>query len=74
MLRLITLAGDFVAEDVWWRLVQIITNNVSIQLYAAKKVYAAVSHAGHIHETVLKVASQVLGEFSDLLVKEGAAT
>ena len=38
MLRLIFLAGDFVAQDVWWRIVIIVTNNPAVQPYAVKRV------------------------------------
>ena len=36
ILKLITLAGDFVAEDIWHRVIQIITNNENLQEYAAE--------------------------------------
>ncbi len=74
MVQLICLAGDFVAEDVWWRVVIIVTNNPSVQGYAARKVLHALSSPHHVHETIVKVASQILGEFSDLLVKEGTTS
>lgn len=39
MLRLIELAGDQVADDVWHRLVQIITNHKPLQHFAADKLF-----------------------------------
>ena len=39
VLKLITLAGDFVTEDIWHRVVQIVTNNEDTQEYAVKTVY-----------------------------------
>eukprot|EP00301_Raphidiophrys_heterophryoidea_P003277 c11487_g1_i1.p1 GENE.c11487_g1_i1~~c11487_g1_i1.p1 ORF type:complete len:1014 (-),score=266.40 c11487_g1_i1:149-3190(-) len=73
ILRLISLAGDFVAEDVWWRVVQIITNNESVQLYAAQRVFDSLTPQ-HVHLTMTKVGCHVLGEYADQLVREGAIT
>jgi len=39
VLRLIELAGDQVADDVWHRLVQIITNHKPLQHFAADKLF-----------------------------------
>ncbi len=39
ILQLISYAGDFVTEDIWYRVVQIVTNNEDLQDYAAATCY-----------------------------------
>eukprot|EP00298_Acanthocystis_sp_HF-20_P005764 c15825_g1_i2.p1 GENE.c15825_g1_i2~~c15825_g1_i2.p1 ORF type:complete len:1008 (-),score=360.13 c15825_g1_i2:16-3039(-) len=69
MLTLITHAGDFIADDVWWRVVQVVTNNDEVQKYATEKIFAAMQPK-IVHETVIKVACQLLGEYSDLITSD----
>jgi len=38
VLRLLEKAGDFVSDDIWHRVVQLVTNNQSMQQYAARNV------------------------------------
>jgi len=73
ILRLISLAGDFVAEDVWWRVIQIITNNETVQLYAAQRVFESLTPQ-HVHLTMIKVGCHVIGENADQLVKDGSVS
>ena len=62
-------AGDHVTDDIWYRVVQIVTNNEDLQAYAAGAVYAAVQHAT-AHETAIKVGGYILGEFGHLLKEQ----
>ena len=39
ILKLIRLAGDYVSEDVWYRVIQIVINRQDIQGYAAKTCF-----------------------------------
>jgi len=73
VLQLITLAGDFVSDDIWYRVVQIVTNHDDIQEYAAKTVYQAVK-SPTIHETGVKVASYILGEFGHLIADHNGSS
>ncbi|ETO31381.1 hypothetical protein RFI_05740, partial [Reticulomyxa filosa] len=70
VLQLITVAGDFVTEDVWHRVVQIVTNNEDLQKYAAQKVYENLQNPP-VHESLLKVAGYILGEFGHMLDSTG---
>ena len=64
VLSLITTAGDYVSEEIWYRVVQIITNEGdALQAYAAQKVWAALIAERLPHKTLLKVAGYTLGEF-----------
>ena len=39
ILRLIRLAGDYVSEEVWYRIIQIVINKQEVQSYAAKTCF-----------------------------------
>lgn len=62
VMRLVSYAGDFVTEDVWFRVVQIVTNQPSLQRYAAETVLKEVRSSG-AHEICVKLAAFILGEF-----------
>jgi len=66
ILQLIEISGDFVSDDIWHRVVRIVTNHEDIQEYAAKKVFAAVNKPS-VHESAVKVAGYILGEFGHLI-------
>jgi len=70
VLQLLTIAGDFVTEDVWHRVVQIVTNDESLQKYAAQMVYENLQNPP-VHESLLKVGGYILGEFGHLLESDG---
>uniref|UniRef100_A0A8C5UUS3 AP-2 complex subunit alpha n=1 Tax=Microcebus murinus TaxID=30608 RepID=A0A8C5UUS3_MICMU len=42
ILNLIRIAGDYVSEEVWYRVIQIVINRDDVQGYAAKTVFEAV--------------------------------
>jgi AP-2 complex subunit alpha len=72
VLKLIALAGAHVSDDIWYRVVQIVTNNEQLHAYAANAVLAALRTPG-AHETAVKVGGYILGEFGHLLKEEGVA-
>lgn len=41
ILKLIRIAGDYVSEEVWYRVIQIVVNREDVQGYAAKTVFEA---------------------------------
>lgn len=69
ILRLIAVAGDYVSDDVWYRVIQIVVNNPDLQKYAAATTLKALRSATW-HETAVKVAGYILGEFGDLIANE----
>lgn len=73
ILQLITLAGDFVSDDIWFRVIQIITNHEDIQEYAAKNSLQAVKQST-VHEIGVKVAGYVLGEFGHLIADQNGSS
>jgi AP-2 complex subunit alpha len=60
VLQLIHLAGDFVSDDVWWRIIQMVTNHKDLQQYAATNVFKALE-AKTVHETAVSVGGYILG-------------
>lgn len=69
ILQLIEKAGDFVSDGIWHRVVQFVTNNEDLQAYAALKVKSYVDKPA-VHETLVKAAGYILGEYSHLLVHQ----
>ncbi|PSR86518.1 AP-2 complex subunit alpha-1 like [Actinidia chinensis var. chinensis] len=68
ILQLIDKAGDFVSDDIWFRVVQFVTNNEDLQPYAAVKAREYLDKPA-IHETMVKVSAYILGEYSHLLAR-----
>lgn len=65
-LRLISMAGDHVSDEVWQRVIQIVTNNDELQVYAASNILDYL-RADQCHETLVKIGSYLLGEFGHLV-------
>ncbi|KFX87834.1 hypothetical protein O988_09267, partial [Pseudogymnoascus sp. VKM F-3808] len=68
-LRLIAMAGDHVSDEVWHRVIQIVTNNEELQIYAAQNTLQYVN-AEHCHETLVKIGAYILGEFGHLIAED----
>lgn len=68
-LRLIAIAGNHVSDEVWQRVVQIVVNNESLQVYAARNVLEHFKHPT-CHENMLKIGGYVLGEYGHLIADE----
>ncbi|XP_010520400.1 PREDICTED: AP-2 complex subunit alpha-2 isoform X2 [Tarenaya hassleriana] len=68
ILQLIDKAGDFVSDDIWFRVVQFVTNNEDLQPYAAAKAREYLDKPA-IHETMVKVSAYILGEYGHLLAR-----
>ena len=68
-LRLIAMAGDHVSDEVWQRVIQIVTNNEELQVYAAQNTLQYVKQ-DHVHETLVKIGAYILGEFGHLVAEE----
>ncbi|XP_061180876.1 AP-2 complex subunit alpha-2-like [Saccostrea echinata] len=66
ILNLIRISGDYVSEEVWYRVIQIVINRDDVQGYAAKTVFEALQ-APACHENMVKVGGYILGEFGNLI-------
>ena len=65
-LRLLAMAGDHVSDEVWQRVIQIVTNNEELQAYAAHTTLDYV-RADNCHDTLVKIGGYILGEFGHLI-------
>lgn len=69
IIRLLSKSGDFITDDIWWRVCQIATgfgddsrDNKRLQTYAVEAALNALS-AQPVHENLVKLGSYVLPEF-----------
>ncbi|BGP18946.1 hypothetical protein JCM10213_001956 [Rhodosporidiobolus nylandii] len=69
VLTLMSTAGDHVGEEVWYRIVQIVTNTEELQEYAARKVFDVLLKPS-VHENIIKVGAYILGEYGHLIADE----
>lgn len=65
-LRLIAMAGEHVSDEVWQRIIQIVTNNEELQVYAAQNILQYIK-GDHCHETLVKIGAYILGEYGHLI-------
>lgn len=70
ILKLIAISGDHVSDAIWHRVVQIVTNHPQgdLQAYTAATLLVAASPR-RCHETSVRVAAYVLGEFGFLVAE-----
>jgi AP-2 complex subunit alpha len=68
ILQLINTAGNYVGEEVWYRVVQIVTNNEDLREYATKTILANLQQ-NTFEETTVKVGGYLLGEYGDRIVQ-----
>lgn len=68
-LRLIAMAGDHVSDEVWQRVIQIVTNNEELQVYASQNSLQYLK-SDHCHETLVKIGAYILGEFGHLVADQ----
>lgn len=79
IIKLIEYAGDYVNEDLWFRVAQIITGfgeaepNGQLQRYAALKLFD-VCRQRSLHETLIKIGTYVLSEFGPLIAEADGKT
>lgn len=65
-LKLLAMAGDHVSDEVWQRVVQIVTNNEELQTYAAQHIFEYLK-VDNCHDALVKIGGYVLGEFGHLI-------
>ncbi|KAK0144013.1 AP-2 complex subunit alpha-2 [Merluccius polli] len=83
ILNLIRMAGDYVSEEVWYRVIQIVINRDDVQGYAAKTVFEVreadwvaqrALQAPACHENLVKVGGYILGEFGNLIAGDSRSS
>ena len=66
ILNILKKAGEYLPETVWYKLIQVITNDGALQAYAAKTAFEALE-TSHFDEKLVKVVGYILGEFGNLI-------
>jgi len=72
IIKLIEHAGDYVSEDIWFRVAQIVTGfgeapaNQSLQKYAAVKLFDLLQTPA-LHESMIKIGAYILSEYGSLI-------
>ncbi|EER28372.1 hypothetical protein D8B26_004705 [Coccidioides posadasii str. Silveira] len=64
-LKLLHVAGDHVSDEVWQRVIQVVTNNEELQAYAAQHILGYTK--GDCHDSLVKIGAYILGEFGHLI-------
>ena len=75
VIRLVSQSGEYVTDDIWYRIVQIITGfgveaSPELQKYACLKLYNALN-VPHVHETLVKIGSFIISEYAEFLIDAG---
>lgn len=66
ILNILKKAGEYVPEKVWYKLIQVITKDGSMQAYAAKSAFETLE-TSHFDEKLVIVVGYILGEFGNLI-------
>jgi AP-2 complex subunit alpha len=73
VVSMIAMAGDHVSDEIWHRVVQVVTNGgEELQRYACGRLYGAVESSA-AHETAVKAGAYILAEFGHLIVDSGTS-
>ncbi|KAK9464772.1 Clathrin/coatomer adaptor, adaptin-like protein [Lipomyces arxii] len=73
ILKLISIAGDYVSDEVWQRAVQIVINNEDLQPYAAHTLLQYLKGPTY-YEAMVKIGGYVLGEYGHLIADTAGCT
>ncbi|KAK9450562.1 Clathrin/coatomer adaptor, adaptin-like protein [Limtongia smithiae] len=66
IMKLISVAGEYVSDEVWQRAVQIVMNNEDLQPYAAHTLLAYLKGPVY-YDSLVNIGGYVLGEFGHLI-------
>ncbi|EGR33264.1 hypothetical protein IMG5_057290 [Ichthyophthirius multifiliis] len=75
IIKLITSSGDYVTDDIWFRVIQMIVgfgkeSNPELQKHAALRLFQSIN-IPHAHENLVRIGAFVISEYSNLLVDAG---
>lgn len=72
-LKLLSIAGSHISEDVWQRVVQIVVNNENLQAYSVKNLLTYLKSPS-CNENLIKVGGYLLGEYGHLITEEAGCS
>lgn len=72
VIRMLSRSGDYVSNDIWYRIIQIITGfghetDPELQKYAANQIYIALN-VPNVHDALIKLGCYILAEFGKTIV------
>ncbi|KAF0901588.1 hypothetical protein E2562_003559 [Oryza meyeriana var. granulata] len=67
MFKVLSLAGNYVKDDVWHALIVLISNASELQGYSVRSLYKALLACGE-QESLVRVAVWCIGEYGEMLV------
>lgn len=72
VIRMLSRSGDYVSNDIWYRIIQIITGfghetDPELQKYAANQIYIALN-VPNVHDALIKLGCYILAEFGRSIV------
>ena len=73
ILKVLLGAGDYTSENVWHRVVHLVTNTQQLQEYAAEKFMCAMQQK-YVHEVAVAVGAYILGEFGFNICEKSGMT
>ena len=65
---LMLYSGDYVSDDIWHRMVQIVSQQDDLQEYAARKMYEMLQPT-NVHEIMIRAGAYILGEYAELIAE-----
>jgi AP-2 complex subunit alpha len=69
ILELISSAGDYVGDEIWFHVVQIVTNHEQVREYAATRVMKDLKRE-LCNEKTVKIGGYIIGEYGHLIANE----
>ena len=73
IIKLISTAGECVNEEVWFRLIQVVTNRAEVQCHAVQVAFEALKAKG-CHENMVRLGGYLLGEFGSLIAADAESS
>jgi AP-2 complex subunit alpha len=73
-IKMLEVAGEYVSEDIIYRIVQMVTGfenheaNIPLQIYACEKLIKLLEK-DYVYESIVRLSALILGEFGHLLEK-----
>lgn len=65
-LALLDIAGDRAPDELWYRVVQVVTNQPKVHAPAARRIMTSLTHT-ECSDTLLKLSTYILGEYGYLI-------
>ena len=65
---LMLYSGDYVSDDIWHRMVQIVSQQDDLQEYATYKMYQMLQPS-NVHEIMIRAGAYIIGEYAEMIAE-----